>query len=59
MPIRPVPGRRSRILQGGYEPVTNVSIAVISTVAVFAVIVFSVVNSPGWLAGLITSVMKA
>ena len=48
MPIRPVPGRRSRILQGGYEPVTNVSIAVISTVAVFAVIVFSVVNSPGW-----------
>jgi polar amino acid transport system permease protein len=48
VPIRPVPGRRSRILQGGYEPVTNVSIAVISTMAVFAAIVLAVVNSPGW-----------
>jgi polar amino acid transport system permease protein len=48
VPIRPVPGRRSRILQGGYEPVTNVSIAVISTIVVFAVIVLSIVNSPGW-----------
>jgi polar amino acid transport system permease protein len=42
------PGRRSRLLGGGGDPARNVSIAVISTVTVFAVIVLSVVNSPGW-----------
>ncbi len=48
MPIRPVPGRRSRILQGGYEPMTNMSIALVSTVVAVALIVLAIVKSPGW-----------
>ena len=48
MPIRPVPGRRSRILQGGYDPVTNMSIAVVSTIVVAALFGLAIVNSPGW-----------
>jgi polar amino acid transport system permease protein len=42
------PGRRSRLLAGSSGPARNVSIAVMSTVVVFAAIVVSVVNSPGW-----------
>jgi polar amino acid transport system permease protein len=42
------PGRRSRLLGGWSGPARNVSIAVMSTVIVFAVIVLAVVNSPGW-----------
>jgi polar amino acid transport system permease protein len=45
---RPVPGRRSRILQGGYEPATNVSIAFVSTLVVIVLVVLAVVNAPGW-----------
>jgi polar amino acid transport system permease protein len=45
---RPVPGRRSRILQGAYDPVANTTIAVVSTVVVLGAIVLSVVNAPGW-----------
>jgi polar amino acid transport system permease protein len=45
---RPVPGRRSRILQGGYEPATNVSIALVSTLVVIVLVVLAVVNAPGW-----------
>ncbi len=48
MPIRPVPGRRSRILQGGYEPMTNMSIALASTFGLLLVLLFAVVNAPGW-----------
>jgi polar amino acid transport system permease protein len=48
VPIRPVPGRRSRILQGGYDPMTNVSIALVSTVVFLVVVVFAIVNAPGW-----------
>jgi polar amino acid transport system permease protein len=48
MPIRPVPGRRSRILQGGYDPMTNVSIALLSTVVFLVVVTISIVNAPGW-----------
>ena len=48
MPIRPVPGRRSRILQGGYEPMTNVSIALASTFAFLLVVALLIVNAPGW-----------
>jgi polar amino acid transport system permease protein len=46
--VRPPPGRRSRILQGEYGPVTNVSIAVGSTLALVAVVVLSVVHASGW-----------
>jgi polar amino acid transport system permease protein len=42
------PGRRSRLLSVPSGPARNVSIAVMSTVVVFAVIVLAVVNSPGW-----------
>jgi polar amino acid transport system permease protein len=42
------PGRRSRLLAGSGGPARNVSIAVMSTIIVFAVVVVSVVNSPGW-----------
>jgi polar amino acid transport system permease protein len=48
VPIRPVPGRRSRILQGGQDPVTNMSIAVVSTIVVAALLGLAIVNSPGW-----------
>jgi polar amino acid transport system permease protein len=48
VPIRPVPGRRSRILQGGYDPMTNVSIALVSTVVFLVVVALSIVNAPGW-----------
>jgi polar amino acid transport system permease protein len=48
VPIRPVPGRRSRILQGGYDPVTNVSIALASTIVFLIVVVLAIVNAPGW-----------
>jgi polar amino acid transport system permease protein len=41
-------GRRSRLLAGAGGPARNVSIAVVSTVVVFAVVVLSIVNSPGW-----------
>jgi polar amino acid transport system permease protein len=42
------PGRRSRLLGGWSGETRNVSIAVVSTIVVFTVIVVSVVNSPGW-----------
>lgn len=42
------PGRRSRLLSVPSGPARNVSIAVMSTVFVVAVIVVAVVNSPGW-----------
>jgi polar amino acid transport system permease protein len=43
------PGRRSRLLGAGAgDPPRNVSIAVISTIAVFAAIVLALVNAPGW-----------
>jgi polar amino acid transport system permease protein len=42
------PGRRSRLLGGLGGPARNVSIAVMSTVIVFAAIVLTVINSPGW-----------
>jgi len=48
VPIRPVPGRRSRILQGGYEPMTNVSIALVSTFVFLVVVTLAIVNAPGW-----------
>jgi polar amino acid transport system permease protein len=48
VPIRPVPGRRSRILQGGYEPMTNMSIALASTFAFLLVVALLIVNAPGW-----------
>jgi polar amino acid transport system permease protein len=48
VPIRPVPERRSRILQGGYDPVTNVSIALASTIVFLIVVVLAIVNAPGW-----------
>ena len=42
------PGRRSRLLGGWSGEARSVSIAVVSTVVVFAVIALSIVNSPGW-----------
>jgi polar amino acid transport system permease protein len=42
------PGRRSRLLGGWSGEARSVSIAVVSTIVVFAVIALSVVNSPGW-----------
>jgi polar amino acid transport system permease protein len=48
VPGRPVPGRRSRILQGGYEPIANVSIALVSTVVFLVVVTLAIVNAPGW-----------
>ena len=42
------PGRRSRLLGGWSGEARNVSIAVLSTIVVFAVIALSIVNSPGW-----------
>jgi polar amino acid transport system permease protein len=42
------PGRRSRLLTVPSGPARNVSIAVMSTFIVFAVIGLAVVNSPGW-----------
>ena len=42
------PGRRSRLLGGWGGEARNVSIAVLSTIVVFAVIALSIVNSPGW-----------
>jgi polar amino acid transport system permease protein len=44
----PDPGRRSRILQGGFSPLTNVSIALVSTVVFLAVVAVLIVNAPGW-----------
>ena len=48
MPTRPVPGRQSRILQGGYEPIANVSIALVSTFVFLVVVTLAIVNAPGW-----------
>jgi polar amino acid transport system permease protein len=45
---RPAPGRRSRILGGGYDPLANVSIALVSTFVFLVVVVLLIVNSPGW-----------
>jgi polar amino acid transport system permease protein len=42
------PGRRSRLLTGSSGPARNVSIAVLSTIVVFTVMIVAVVNSPGW-----------
>jgi polar amino acid transport system permease protein len=42
------PGRRSRLLGGWSGEARSVSIAVVSTIVVFTVIVLSVINSPGW-----------
>jgi polar amino acid transport system permease protein len=47
----PAPGlgdRRSRILGGGIEGARGVTIALISTVVFFTVLVVAVLNSPGW-----------
>jgi polar amino acid transport system permease protein len=47
----PSPGlgdRRSRILGGGVEGARAVTIALVSTVVFFTVLVVAVVNSPGW-----------
>ena len=44
----PDPGRRSRILQCGFSPLTNVSIALVSTVVFLAVVAVLIVNAPGW-----------
>jgi hypothetical protein len=44
----PDPGRRSRILQGGFSPMANVSIALVSTVVFLAVVAALIVNAPGW-----------
>jgi polar amino acid transport system permease protein len=44
----PDPGRRSRILRGGFSPLTNVSIALVSTVVFLAVVAVLIVNAPGW-----------
>jgi polar amino acid transport system permease protein len=46
--LGPDPGRRSRLLTGSSGPARNVSIAVLSTIVVFTVLIVAVVNSPGW-----------
>ncbi len=48
MPTPPDPGRRSRILQGGFGPLTNMSIALVSTFVFLLVVALLIVNAPGW-----------